>query len=209
MLAMGAQVFDRPEDLMIARGLLETCVYMYQSSATGLCPERWTYYELTTETFNGRTYNKTKQQIRRDQYLIFHPQAREEELAEHERLMAAKENMYGDPPPPLEEDKINVLHPNRPQRPIYRGGGGDVMYLLRPETVESIFILYRITGDPKYQEYGWDIFQAIEKYCKTSTAYTSIRTVEFVPSEDEDIESNQMDSMERYGRGLCYKMYKL
>jgi mannosyl-oligosaccharide alpha-1,2-mannosidase len=60
-----------------------------------------------------------------------------------------------------------------------------------------LFVLYRITGDPKYQEYGWDIFQAIEKYCKTPTAFTSIRTVEFVPDEDQDIASNQMDSMER------------
>lgn len=202
MLAIGAQVFDRPEDLTIAKGLLETCVYMYQSSATGLCPERWTYYELTTEIFNGRTYNKSKPEIRRDQYRIFHPTATEQELDEHEKIMAAKDVDSGDQPqfpPPVEVDLSQ--NPNRPRphplRPGYRGGGGDIMYLLRPETVESIYILYRITGDPKYQEYGWDIFQAIEKYCKTPTAFSSIRSVEFAPTEDEDIASNQMDSMER------------
>lgn len=33
--------------------------------------------------------------------------------------------------------------------------------LLRPETVESLFYLYRITGNKTYQSIGWDIFQVI------------------------------------------------
>ena len=39
--------------------------------------------------------------------------------------------------------------------------------VLRPETVESFFVLYQLTGDPVYREWGWEVFQAIEKYCKT------------------------------------------
>jgi Glycosyl hydrolase family 47 len=27
--------------------------------------------------------------------------------------------------------------------------------ILRPETVESFFYLWRVTGDPVYQEWGW------------------------------------------------------
>jgi len=38
--------------------------------------------------------------------------------------------------------------------------------MLRPETVESIFIAYRLTGAQKYRDYAWRIFQAIEKHCK-------------------------------------------
>ncbi|KAG2373000.1 hypothetical protein C9374_012943 [Naegleria lovaniensis] len=44
--------------------------------------------------------------------------------------------------------------------------GGASSYLLRPETVESLFIMWRITGDEKYRDWGWNIFQAIEKHCK-------------------------------------------
>ncbi|KAF9118377.1 Endoplasmic reticulum mannosyl-oligosaccharide 1,2-alpha-mannosidase [Mortierella sp. 14UC] len=33
----------------------------------------------------------------------------------------------------------------------------DPEYALRPEAVESLFILYRTTGDSKYQEYAWEI----------------------------------------------------
>ncbi|KAK8309468.1 hypothetical protein V6Z12_D02G126800 [Gossypium hirsutum] len=35
--------------------------------------------------------------------------------------------------------------------------------ILRPETVESLFYLWRLTGNKTYQEWGWNIFQAFEK----------------------------------------------
>ena len=38
--------------------------------------------------------------------------------------------------------------------------------ILRPEAVESICMLYRITNDTMYQDWGWQIFQAFEKYSK-------------------------------------------
>jgi len=50
-------------------------------------------------------------------------------------------------------------------------------YLLRPETVESLFILYRLTGDNKYREWGWEIFLNIEKYCRLEFGYSGIRDV--------------------------------
>jgi mannosyl-oligosaccharide alpha-1,2-mannosidase len=29
-------------------------------------------------------------------------------------------------------------------------------YILRPETFESYFIMWRLTKDPKYREWGWE-----------------------------------------------------
>ena len=40
------------------------------------------------------------------------------------------------------------------------------VYLMRPEAVEAFFVLWRLTGNTKYREYGWGFFQAIEKWCK-------------------------------------------
>ncbi|KAF9438703.1 mannosyl-oligosaccharide alpha-1,2-mannosidase [Entomortierella beljakovae] len=49
---------------------------------------------------------------------------------------------------------------------------------LRPETVESLFYLWRSTGDEKYRHWGWNIFEAIEKYSKVSSGgYSSIHDV--------------------------------
>ncbi|CDS03956.1 hypothetical protein LRAMOSA06911 [Lichtheimia ramosa] len=53
----------------------------------------------------------------------------------------------------------------------------DLSYDLRPETLESIFYFYRLTGDTKYQDMAWKIFESIEKYCKTSAGYTRIGDV--------------------------------
>lgn len=51
----------------------------------------------------------------------------------------------------------------------------DAHNLQRPETVESLFVLWRITGDPKYREWGWEIFQNFVKYSRVgSGGYTSL-----------------------------------
>ncbi|KAF9366353.1 mannosyl-oligosaccharide alpha-1,2-mannosidase [Mortierella sp. NVP85] len=49
---------------------------------------------------------------------------------------------------------------------------------LRPEAVESLFYMWRFTGDVKYREWGWEIFEAIEKYSKVASGgYSSIHDI--------------------------------
>ncbi|KAM7500676.1 hypothetical protein LguiA_025090 [Lonicera macranthoides] len=63
----------------------------------------------------------------------------------------------------------------------------DRQNLLRPETVESLFVLYRITGDPKYRKWGWEIFMAFEKYAKVdSGGYCSLDDVTMLPPQKRD-----------------------
>ncbi|KAI0253282.1 glycoside hydrolase [Lactifluus subvellereus] len=63
----------------------------------------------------------------------------------------------------------------------------DARYMLRPETVESLFTAFRLTGDNRYREYGWAIFQAIEKHCRIpSGGYATIVNVDEVPVRHED-----------------------
>ncbi|KAL7522486.1 hypothetical protein ACHAWX_007192 [Stephanocyclus meneghinianus] len=51
-------------------------------------------------------------------------------------------------------------------------------YMLRPEAVETFFYLNKLTGDPIYREWGWEVFQSIEKYCKTAYGYASLKNVD-------------------------------
>ncbi|XP_023724784.1 endoplasmic reticulum mannosyl-oligosaccharide 1,2-alpha-mannosidase isoform X2 [Cryptotermes secundus] len=53
----------------------------------------------------------------------------------------------------------------------------DAHNLLRPEFVESLWYMYQITGNKTYQDWGWQIFQAFEKYAKVVNGYTSIGNV--------------------------------
>lgn len=36
----------------------------------------------------------------------------------------------------------------------------DARNILRPETVESLFIAFHLTGDQIYRDWGWQIFQS-------------------------------------------------
>ena len=53
----------------------------------------------------------------------------------------------------------------------------DRRYLLRPETIESLYVLWRVTGDEKWRERGYEIFTAIEKVAKTKYGYASVGDV--------------------------------
>ncbi|CBQ72789.1 related to alpha-mannosidase [Sporisorium reilianum SRZ2] len=79
--------------------------------------------------------------------------------------------------------------------PSYTGRANpliDARNILRPETVESLFIGFALTGDEIYRDWGWQIFQAFEKHCKVeSGGYSSIDDV------DSD-EPRQMDKMETF-----------
>ncbi|KAJ1671857.1 mannosyl-oligosaccharide alpha-1,2-mannosidase [Coemansia sp. RSA 25] len=64
---------------------------------------------------------------------------------------------------------------------------GDRHSLLRPETVESLFVLWRITGEDKWREYGWRIFSAIEKWAKLPAGgFTSLFDVTVAPPPRKD-----------------------
>ena len=57
-----------------------------------------------------------------------------------------------------------------PEYVNFNGGSdfssGVSTYLMRPEALETLFILYRTTKDPKYQEWAYEIFLAIQKYSR-------------------------------------------
>jgi mannosyl-oligosaccharide alpha-1,2-mannosidase len=60
----------------------------------------------------------------------------------------------------------------------------------RPEAIESVFILYRITGDEAWYQAGWEMFQAIQGYTKVAIAHSAIQDVtSFSPSKSNEMES--------------------
>lgn len=64
----------------------------------------------------------------------------------------------------------------------------DAHNLQRPETVESLFIMWRITNNPLYREWGWEIFQAFEKYTALNDGegHTSLNNVNMTPPPRRD-----------------------
>jgi len=96
-----------------------------------------------------------------------------EHLALAEELMETCYRMYADQPTGLAPEIANL-----------KLTGGSVYAdeqathnLLRPETVESLFILWRLTGKRRYRDWGWEIFSAIERHCKVAKGYSGINDV--------------------------------
>lgn len=56
--------------------------------------------------------------------------------------------------------------------------------ILRPETVESLFYLWRLTGNKTYQEWGWNIFQAFEKNSRIDSGYVGLKDVGTSPTHN-------------------------
>ncbi|KAL7273588.1 hypothetical protein RUND412_003539 [Rhizina undulata] len=53
----------------------------------------------------------------------------------------------------------------------------DGRWMLRPETVESYFYAYRITGDKKYQQWAWDAYSAFVKTAKADFGFAEVLDV--------------------------------
>ncbi|OAQ95792.1 hypothetical protein LLEC1_01399 [Akanthomyces lecanii] len=79
----------------------------------------------------------------------------------------------------------------------------DPRYLLRPEAIESIFILYRITGNTDLQDLAWQMFEAIMKSTTTQHANSAIADVR------AEQETNKLDSMESFWTAETLKYFYL
>ncbi|KAJ4894195.1 hypothetical protein Rs2_20989 [Raphanus sativus] len=60
--------------------------------------------------------------------------------------------------------------------------------ILRPETVESLFYLWRLTGNKTYQDWGWNIFEAFEKNSRIESGYVGLKDV------NTGVKDNKMQS---------------
>ena len=56
----------------------------------------------------------------------------------------------------------------------------------RPEAIESIFILYRVTGDIELRNIAWRMFQNIDKATRTDIAHAAIVDVRDSPPKKAD-----------------------
>ncbi|OKP15209.1 Mannosyl-oligosaccharide 1,2-alpha-mannosidase MNS1 [Penicillium subrubescens] len=76
----------------------------------------------------------------------------------------------------------------------------DTRYNLRPETVESIFVLYRVTGREDLLDIAWEIFEKIQNATETSEANAAIVdvTTNGEPVHNDSMESYWMAQIPKY-----------
>lgn len=78
----------------------------------------------------------------------------------------------------------------------------DGRYLLRPEAIESVYYMWRITGDEEWREAAWRMWEAIMREAKTDVAFGSVLSV-------KERNRGAMDSMETFWLGETVKYFYL
>jgi mannosyl-oligosaccharide alpha-1,2-mannosidase len=75
-------------------------------------------------------------------------------------------------------------------------------YTLRPEAIESVFMMWRTTGDSKWRDIGWDMFEAIRKHTRTRYGHAGLRDV-------MDASGEKIDKMESFWLSETLKYFYL
>ena len=70
------------------------------------------------------------------------------------------------------------------------GTENEKYYILRPEVVESYFVMWRLTHDSKYRQWGWEAVQALEKHCRVEGGYSGIKNVYSTDSTKDDVQQS-------------------
>lgn len=160
MLALGGKLFDRPQDIATGRKITDGCIWAYNYLPSGIMPE--TFHLIPCDFRDSCPWNSTlwKEEVLRTAYAA----GSTAETADQ----VIRENLL---PPGF----IDI---------------GDPRYILRPEAIESIFILYRITGDKTLQEAAWRMFSTIQKLTETEYANAELEDVRVEhPSKTDRMES--------------------
>ncbi|EIW86899.1 glycoside hydrolase family 47 protein [Coniophora puteana RWD-64-598 SS2] len=155
LLALGAHTLDLPDSdaqmhRWAAQGLAHTCYITYADSVTGLGPDEVQFNLPQPENGNILEITSGRWVEAVDKWM--------------------KEGSPGGVPPGLVMAKP-VKDGEKDYAPRSR------RYHLRPETVESFYILWRTTGDESWREKGWELFQAINKHARTEYGFASVNDV--------------------------------
>jgi mannosyl-oligosaccharide alpha-1,2-mannosidase len=168
MVAIGAKIFSDPHDLDIARKLVDGCIWAYNLMPTGIMPELFHVVPCPAANGSGGKHCTWDEDAWGQDLMSrnsFDEQSQDKEL-------------------PLEERLRNKAQ--RLRLPKGVTAMSDKSYKLRPEAIESIFVLYRITGDERLREEAWKIFEAIVAETRTNIAFASIDDVTWKHSPKSD-----------------------
>lgn len=268
MVAVGAKAFGIEGDLDIAAKLTDGCVWAYESTNTGIMPERFNVLPCDKDTTcewddaryeaDMRRYSHSLDSAAKEQY-------RTSESAYGQRVKIASDSKPQEPgegsgaaplpmpgsmnphdsdpvykrgsfavgresAPPMPSpgtrvsgtEGVEIIEnrdaPRLPQPPFLAQAEGNERhdriippgmtnipspeYLLRPEAIESVFIMYRLTGDNDWRAKGWKMFEAIVKHSRTELAHAAIKDV-------TSQKPTQKDSMESFWLAETLKYFYL
>lgn len=173
MLALGGRLFSIAEHIELGVKVTNGCVWAYKNSPHSIMPEKFTMAPCKSKTSCEWDLEQAFAEV-------------------------SKKNTGGDELD-LTADEIIKRH----RLPPGFTSISDTRYILRPEAIESVFVLYRITGDKRWQEIAWEMWEAIQKTTQTKLANAALADVTTEEMPD------QLDSMESFWLAETLKYFYL
>ncbi|PVG00778.1 seven-hairpin glycosidase [Serendipita vermifera] len=166
LLALGVSAIpnwsqkERQLHEMVAHGLAESCWLMYKDMKSGLGPDQALF-----EPFSPNDVHESKFVVHYDKWV--------------------KNGGPSEGPLGLDRipDPVDVDLPGFRHRDYMLA---DARYKLRPETIETIFIMWKTTRNPIWRERAWEIFQNLERSASFEGAYAVLKRVDDPAAGFED-----------------------
>ncbi|KAK3696321.1 hypothetical protein LTR37_018057 [Vermiconidia calcicola] len=181
MFALGGKLFNTPAHVEIGKKLVDGCIWTYKNMPLGIMPE--VFRMVPCDSRLECAWNETawKAGVRAEQHTLT-----EDDTEDVDAIIATQR---------LQKGFTNLQ---------------DRRYILRPEAIESVFLLYRMTGAQYLQEAAWELFTAITNATETPLANAALSDVSFSPEQMRAEERMvQMDSMESFWMAETLKYFYL
>lgn len=191
MVGLASRIFNRPDELELATQLTNGCVWAYNSTQSGVGPEIFTY--IPCGTYNSKPNKKDPNPCAwaGGKWYKAIEQAYASEFKAPAGVDAKTFNK------PTVQQFIDRLHIPKGMSMV-----NDGRYILRPEAIESVFIMYRLTGDAEWMEKAWVMFTHVEQTTRTDVAASAVDNV-------TKKKPAKMDSMESFWLAETLKYFYL
>lgn len=181
MVGLASKIFERKDEMELAEELTQGCIWAYDSNVNGVMPE--IHHLMPCPKNSDCTWTDK----------IWH-----DELMKH----------YSNSEAITEEQRGEHAQKTISEQRFPKGfvGIDDRRYILRPEAIESVFLMLRMTGKQIYADAAWRMFQAVERVSRTEIAAAAINDVTV---KGEDGKAQQVDSMESFWLAETLKYFYL
>ncbi|OAR05772.1 hypothetical protein LLEC1_02431 [Akanthomyces lecanii] len=186
MYGLGAKIFDRPKDLETAKRLTDGCVWAYNKTPSGLMPEA--SLMIPCPSLDKCEFDKAKWYASLDSNKAHRDQQVSGWELQYGAIAKSGDSSVPERPQSHEEYvEAYIASTGLPagfDRVLYKS------YILRPEAIESVWYMYRITGDSTWMDKGWTMFEATMAATDTDLANTAVSDVMVEkPPMDDAMES--------------------
>ena len=138
LYGLSSRLFGNEEDLEIGKALTNGCVWAYRTGPLGIMAEAFKMVPCDFDT-NQTDSNSLVQKQCSENSSLWEPQVRTDHSTNKTSLIPRT-------------TPAGILHAVNPA------------YFLRPEAIESVFYMWRLTGDEHWRDVGWDMWTAIQRY---------------------------------------------